>query len=66
MYAEVILHLKLNMFLRQSIWSTNKILKEIVLESENSKIVYARSLRSLAYAYIFSMLVFCWFTVVYI
>ena len=26
-----------NMFLRQSIWSTNKILKEIVLEYENAK-----------------------------
>ena len=39
MYAYVIGDLKMNVFLRQSIWSTNKILKEIaVLEYENVKI----------------------------
>ena len=39
MYAVVIWDLKMNVFLRQSIWSTNKILKEIaVLEYENVKI----------------------------
>ena len=38
MYADVIWHLKINMFLRQSIWSTNKILKEIaVLECKNAE-----------------------------
>ena len=37
MYGEC-WHLKLNMFLKQSIWSTNKILREIaVLECENAK-----------------------------
>ena len=37
--AYVIGDLKMNVFLRQSIWSTNKILKEIaVLEYENVKI----------------------------
>ena len=35
MYADFIWGLKMNVFLRQSIWSTNKILKEIaVLECE--------------------------------
>ena len=39
MYAYVIGDLKMNVFLRQNIWSTNKILKEIaVLEYENVKI----------------------------
>ena len=39
MYAYIIWDLKINMFLRQSIWSTNKILKEIAdLECENVKI----------------------------
>ena len=39
MYADVIWDLKMNVFLRQSIWSTNKILKEIaVFEYENVKI----------------------------
>ena len=38
MYAYVIWDLKMNVFLRQSIWSTNKILKEIAgLEYENVK-----------------------------
>ena len=38
MYAYVIGDLKMNVFLRQSIWSSNKILKEIaVLEYENVK-----------------------------
>ena len=47
----VIWDLKINVFLRQSIWSTNKILKEIAgLEYENVKIFQARSLRSLAYS----------------
>ena len=36
MYADVIWNLKMNVFLRQSIWSTNKIWKEIaVLECKN-------------------------------
>ena len=49
MYGEC-WHLKLNMFLKQSIWSTNKLLREIaVLECENAKFFKARSLRSLAY-----------------
>ena len=41
MYADVIWHLKLNMFLRQGIGEVpTKILKEIaVLECENAKIV---------------------------
>ena len=40
MYADVIWDLKINMFLRQSIWSTNTILKEIaVLECENANIL---------------------------
>ena len=39
MYADVILDLKMNVFLRQGIWSTNKILKEIaVFECKNVKI----------------------------
>ena len=39
MYEYVIWDLKMNVFLRQSIWSTKKILKEIaVLEYENVKI----------------------------
>ena len=39
MYAYIIWDLKMNVFLRKSIWSTNKILKEIaVLEYENVKI----------------------------
>ena len=64
MYADVIWHLKINMFLRQSIWSTNKILKEIaVLECKNAE---SFSDRSLAYTYAFSTLVFCRYTVVYI
>ena len=56
----------LNMFLRQSIWNTNKILKEIgVLERKMrtfSKL--ARSARSHIHGF-FPMLVFCWYTVVY-
>ena len=36
MCADFIWDMKINVFLRQSIWSTNKILKEIaVLEFEN-------------------------------
>ena len=47
MYTYVIGDLKMNVFLRQSIWSTNKILKEIaVLEYENVK----NFLSSLAYS----------------
>ena len=39
------------MFQRQSIITTNRILKEIaVLECENATILYTRSLRSLAYS----------------
>ena len=47
MYEYVIWDLKMNVFLRQSIWSSNKILKEIaVLEYENVK----KNLSSLAYS----------------
>ena len=55
------------MFLRQSIWSTNKILKEIaVLECENAKkkSELARSARSHIHG-VFWLLVFVTYTVVY-
>ena len=61
MYADVIWDLKIYMFLRQGIWSTNKILKEIaVLECENAKKILS-SLAALAHIFIdiFSMSVFC-------
>ena len=58
MYADVIWGLKVyNMFLRQSIWSTNKILKEIAV---NRMWKCEHFLSSLAYS-----LLFCQYTVVY-
>ena len=53
MYADVIWDLKMNVFLRQSIWSANKTLKEIaVLECENVKKKIPSSVASLARIFI--------------
>ena len=60
MYADLIWDLKMNVFLRQSIWSTNKILKEIaVLECEK----FSKLAR--IFNRFFLMLVFCQYNVVY-